>query len=353
MSTQPSRTDRKPSRRFAPTASIRPGAMAPAPAVLFGLALILAGTLGIASADTRGVTFSDVTPRAFSAIWLSDVPVDTATLQVFADADGINEISADLDIQTLSADQAAAHAHGLVKVDVVGVEPDTRYYVRTRAQSLNSLPETVVHPAPGEPLLEVRTAVAVTLAQDTDPALPIANDLIYRQVTDPGGPDAPDGVLVLIRVPGLSPYPISAFVGDGAPSSTFIGDLNNLFGADGRSVQVPPGEPMEIVELRGGVCAPNHHGLTRIRRTGDETEPAITELREPAPCFVPSDFNCDGQVGPVDFNELLLRFGLRRIGASGAPECRFNSDYDLVEDDLIDPRDFNDFLLYYGMEEAG
>ena len=116
---------------------------------------------------------------------------------------------------------------------MISLEPDTVYYLRTQTESRDTPPVLVEYPLPTEPLLEVRTAVAVVVSQAADPSLPIANDLYHQTLHDPDGAESPDGALMLIRAPGLSQYPISSFAGEGASAPLAIADLNNLFGEDG------------------------------------------------------------------------------------------------------------------------
>jgi|AVFP01.1.fsa_nt_gi hypothetical protein len=204
--------------------------------LLSSCALLLSFALGTSAfANVYDVTISDVTPRAFSVIWMSDTPIAAATVQVFAGSpDNLVEITDDLNVQTISASYTSAHDRGIVKVDVtsdmISLEPDTVYYLRTRTESRDTPALIVEYPLPTEPLLEVQTAVAVTVSQSADPSLPIANDLYFHTLYDPDGAESPDGALMLIRVPDLSPYPISAFVGEGASAPLAISDLNNVFG---------------------------------------------------------------------------------------------------------------------------
>ena len=44
----------------------------------------------ITEADVFDVTIANVTTRAFSVVWVSDEPVISASLRVFADADGVS-----------------------------------------------------------------------------------------------------------------------------------------------------------------------------------------------------------------------------------------------------------------------
>jgi hypothetical protein len=311
---------------------------------------VLLGLLSQAAiAGVHDVTISDVTPRAFSVIWVSDVPVGAATVRVFTSPDGVDEITAGLDITTVSDAYPVAHERGIVKVDVVGLEPSSTYYVLTRTEGLGSPAEIVEYPLASDPPLTVQTAVAVSVSQSTDPSRPIANDLYHQALYDPDGAGAPEGSLMLIRVPGLSPYPVSAFVGDRSPAPVAMADLNNLFAEDGHSVQVPARQPLEIVELRGGVCDASSQLRLRTRRAPEEPDPVTTELLAPDPCFSPdgvsADFDCSGRIGPGDFESFAGHY------RSARPACGYHPDYDFNADGRVGLSDFGRFGDVYGLQE--
>ena len=81
-----------------------------------------------ALAEIHDVTVTDVTPHAFAVVGFSDEPVLDATVRVFADESGLDEITANLSISLVSANFPEALDRGIVKVDVVGLEPDTAYF---------------------------------------------------------------------------------------------------------------------------------------------------------------------------------------------------------------------------------
>lgn len=303
-------------------------------------------------AGVHDVLVTDVTPRAFSVVWVSDEPVLDARVRIFSDPDGTAEITGSLTGELVSAAVQGADALGLVKVDVTGAQPDTVYYLRTETDAAAGL---TTYPVDAPPL-EVKTAVgnAVAAADGS----PIANDLLIHTVANPQDAAALPGALVLLRVPAVSRYPLTAFVGADGDAASAVIDLNNLFAdlppdGDGYNAQTSPGAVIEITDYRGSLCAsPADQALTRIRRLpAAAAAPPLTEAQAPAPCFSPTgtaaDFDCSGSVNPIDFNEFLMRFGSSRA----ADPCRFHPDFDLNGDDGVDPRDFNDFLIVFGSSE--
>jgi hypothetical protein len=61
---------------------------------------------------------------------MSDDPVADADIHVYTDAAGgpEHDITADLDITLVSESYPPAHAQGIVKLDVVGLEPNSDYF---------------------------------------------------------------------------------------------------------------------------------------------------------------------------------------------------------------------------------
>lgn len=286
---------------------------------------------------------TDVTTRAFSVVWVSGEQVTSATttVKVFSDASGSSDITATLNVTPVSPPPALLQ--GIVKVDVTGFAPGTTAYVRTVTNGVES-----------PNLLPIRTALESTKANPNNQ--PIVNDLILHKIFLPDGVNPAEGALLLVKIPSISSYPLTAFVGEGYTSPAAVVDLNNLFNdGTGLSAEVKGGEVIEVTELRGiQSCNLNDQKLTRIRRAPQHKEnPAITELESPAPCFSPSniaaDFNCDGKINAIDFNEFLIKFGTSKLNP--ASKCKFSSDFDLYKDDKIDAVDFNDFLIVFGSSE--
>jgi hypothetical protein len=314
------------------------------PGAACGLKALLAAFLCLpAGAAVVDVTVADVTTRSFSVVWASSEPVTAASVRVFSDAAGSAELTPGLGIALVSSAFPPALALGVVKVAVTGVAPETCVYVQTQTVGASG---TVLEPA-AAPFREVCTAAHTTRASATDQV--IANDLLSHPVFAPGSASPALGALVLVRVPGVGAYPLSAFVGEGGfdPPAAVV-DLNNLFDpATRRSADVPSGARLEIVEFRGLRCpALEDHQLLRFRRVPAHEEVAqigrrLTELEAPAPCFF-ADVVCDGTVNILDAQRLLNVFG------AVDDECAFNPDFDIVADGVVNILDVQSVLNRLG-----
>jgi hypothetical protein len=307
-------------------------------AALSGLVLSWTGSAAAAVSD---VTFADVTTRAFSVVWASDEPVSGATVRVFADQDGLTEVTVGLTVTLASAGFPPALNLGVVKVDVSGLDAGACVFVQTETTASS----TVLEP-PAPPFLEVCTAAETAKANALDE--PIANDLIRHELFGPDGLTPAAGALLLLSAPGVGAHPLSAFAGDGFALPTAVADLNNLFDTStGSSAELAGGELLQITEFRGLTCPGLvHHRLLRFRRTPPHEEEAtlgrrITEIEAPEPCFF-ADTVCDDTVNILDAQRVLNIFG----SASGA--CEFNPDLDVVPDGTIDILDVQSVLSRFG-----
>lgn len=311
------------------------------------LLVLMLGVVGLTQAAVRDTIITDVSTRAFSVVWVSDQAVSDATVRVYQDPDGQIDITSSLIITIDSATIPSAHDLGIVKVDVQGLEADTTYYVETETDSY-------VYPNTPDPLLEVTTALAATVANSD--GTPITNDLLIHEVFNPDGSTPADGILLLLKIPSLSQYPLTAFVADGIAAPSTVIDLSNLISdVTGTNVQVVGGTVIEISEYRGLHCTNlNEQKLVRLRRAPDhEEDPPISEAESVASCFAPggtaADFNCDSRVGAGDFNLFLANFGVSSTEAT--PDCKFNDDFDLNKDRTVGAGDFNLFLSVFGTVE--
>lgn len=327
------------SARSAPTLSPASGYRSHNPRAHRFLASLLVTTAILCGPPVRAavqdVMVSDVTTRAFSVVWVSDEPVlGGTTVRVFSDAGGLEEVTSDYAITLLSEAAPGAMENGIVKVDVVGLESDAVVYVQTYTVGASGV---VVHPALGD-LLEVRTAVRTRKGDDS--GLPIVNDVVFHDVLDPDGATPGDGSLLVVDVPSISQYPLTAFVPEGFVSPTAAVDLNNLFDKVSReSARVDANTVLEVTEFRGLKCVElASHKLLRYRRApSHEESPAITDLEPAGRCFF-ADTLCDDTVNILDVQRVLNVFN------AGAGDCAFNPDMDIVADDVIDILDVQSVL---------
>lgn len=287
-----------------------------------------------ARAAVTDVTPTDVTPRTFSVVWVSDQAVASAGLRVFADAAGTTEVTGSLAVSP------AVVANGVVKVDVAGPAPDTCYYVQTTTTGTT----TVLAPA-SPPFTQVCTAVAVA-ASDALGA-PHASDLLTLPLYAPDGTTPGNGSLLVVSVQG-SAHPVSAWMGQGIAPPQALVDLGRLFDAATRTTAVPAaGVPVKLTQLRGLACpGAVDHALVRYRRVPAHLEETIlgfpiVEVETGTPCFF-ADTHCDGVVDDLDGQRVLDAFD----GVPGT--CVFNPDLDVVADGVIDVLDLQHVLNRHG-----
>lgn len=278
---------------------------------------------------------TDVTTRAASVVWVSDEPVLSANVRVFSDINGTTEITSSLTLAVVSAQFPPAHDNGIVKVDIIGLSPNTPVYIQTETTTVLGL---IQEPAMG-PFIEIVSATETIKANTSNQ--PIVNDLIRHQLFAPDNVTAAAGTLILLKANGVSTYPISAFMNEGgfqAPDA--IVDMNNLFDTTGKSVEILADQVIEITHYRGILCASDmsRQALGVRRRAPTHTEiPSITELEDPVQCFF-ANLDCNDVIDIVDVQALLNVWGTT-LG-----ECRFNPHFDINADGQINIIDFQAIL---------
>lgn len=288
-------------------------------------------------AQISNITIADVTTRAFSVLWVADNQVLSANVSLFADADGAQPVTA-VDVDVVSAGITDAHANGVVKIDVTGLTSDTTYYFSiqsTTTQGSDIFPDN-------SSLLQVTTSREVSKVNSSNQ--PTVNDLINYAAHGFDGVTSLSGSLVLIDIPTVSNYPLSAFVGNSSALNEFaVIDLNNLFDKLGVSADVEGGEIMVVKEFRGLNCLGlKNHSISRFSKVPQKNEsPKVTTLQSPDSCFV-SDRNCDQIVNILDFQFVLNSFN------SMSGECAFNRDADIVKDQVINILDVQRILNDFG-----
>ena len=296
-------------------------------------------------AAVSDVTVSDVTTRAFSVVWVSDEAITSATVRVYSDIEGANQVIAGIALNLVSP--PAALINGIAKVDVTGLAADTVYYIDT--ETVGDTTGSVFFPEAASTLIEVKTALSTTRENLTGG--PIVNDLIQHEIFEPDGITESQGTLLMLKIPSISSYPLTAFVGEGFSVPQAVVDLNNLFeDASGISAEVLANTIMELSEFRGLLCNIEDQKKTLKRRVPAHVEvPSITELEGPAACFSPGgasvDFNCDSRIGLADLGALAARFGLEQ------PDCRFNLDFDFNEDGRVGLFDLGALAAAFGTSE--
>jgi len=277
-------------------------------------------------ADVFDVTATDVTTRALSAAWVSNEPVSSATIRVFADQDGLTDITSSLTITTDSELVNPAHAQGIVKVTATGLSADTDYFIQTETVSSSGVFAFPATP----PFMRVHTALETTKVNAVNN--PIVNDLLSQDVFFPDGITPAPGSLVFVEAVGLSAYPLTAFVGvDGFDLQSAIVDTNNFFDINGTSLELQADDALKVSVFRGLICSTDfaHQGFFGFRRTpAHEETPSITEVEAPFNCFT-SDPICDNDVNILD-----VQFIINSIDTS-LGDCGFNPNVDVIADNDI------------------
>jgi hypothetical protein len=311
--------------------------------ILLSIAIILAAAVFLidnawAVPEVNSMRITDVTPASFSVVWMTDVN-GMPEVAVYEDAGRTIELTDRLTITPMPMGSLevveAAREKGIMKVRVSGLSAGQRYYVRAVMRDpLNQ--ESVGYSA----LKEVTTASeTVPYRVDDTQRRGFFNDMSEFSVyVNPAVNDSMGGLgdLVLMAVEGAV-YPVSAFVGDGILKPAVIIDLNNLYGADGWSLDVLGSERLELTVYRGEMLATLSH-FRLLPADG-----ALLQVREPVRGFF-ADLNLDHNVDDGDFE--MFKTHYRAVSS----DMSYNPDFDFVVDEegVIDVREFSKFSQEYG-----
>jgi hypothetical protein len=288
--------------------------------------------------EVSGMRITDVTTTSFSVVWMTDVAGEP-NVQVYADVAKSVELSDRLTIVPMPAMNAeaagAAREKGIMKVRVTGLKAGKSYYVRAEMRDPQNLVSVGY-----SPLTEVVTAqLTVPYRKESGNIKGFSNDVSeFHVYVRPEGLDSLGGLgdLVLVDVEGAA-CPVSAFVGDGlsAPAATL--DLNNLYGTDGKSLDVLGSERFVITVYRSSMLS----SLVHYRRSPVDGE--LVQVSEPVKGFF-ADLNLDRVVDEADFE--MFRAQYRSV----PEETKYNPDFDFVTDGtgIVDVREFSKFSQEYG-----
>ncbi len=199
-----------------------------------------------APAPPSDLTVTDVSPKAFRAVWHSD-PETVPEIQVFSNAAGTIPVGGlVLTPFPLAVGndllRIESSGRGLLSIDVSGLAPDTTYYFRARSRSLIDDSSTAGS------LQAVKTARQAGLVKNAAPFAAFANPVVrFKGVTEDGA-EADVSSLILASVPGVR-SPVTAAV-DVGPSVWL--DLNNLISdSTGTALPVSGSEPLTLRIMRG------------------------------------------------------------------------------------------------------
>ncbi len=179
------------------------------------------------------VQVADVTPSGFSVLWHAS-EASEPRIEIYSDINAINNITDNFEVQAfpLQAPDAqvsdayaqrlakaafinAVQSQGLMKINVQGLQPNQSYYFRVYSESET---DSGVWPEQGASLL---------ITQDQNAFLSSAPQLLMNFNSSNA-----QGWQVMVSAAN-TPYPVSAFVGDGAANNQAIVNLANLFADTG------------------------------------------------------------------------------------------------------------------------
>ncbi len=300
---------------------------------------LFVGNNAVAAPETVGVKVTDVTTSSFSIAWMTDVPA-TPTAEVYSDSSMTNRLTDTVKVTPMpgaSGETAdAARRKGVMKVMVSGLTAGTRYYVRSATPDPNN-PANVGY----SQVLEVVTAsIVVPFKTSDDGSLKaFSNDMMAFPVyIIPGSTEDKPGLGDLIFLDTLdSPYPVTAFAGEGIKTPEGILDMNNLFGTDKTSLLVSGGEKVILRIYRGGTLSTlNHYRWVPQSSSTASVAGAVKGFF--------ADVNLDGNIDLDDFNEFKKQY------RTFSTDSDFNPDFDFISDDnnKIDAKDFSKFAREYG-----
>lgn len=222
---------------------------------------------------------TDVTDRAFSLIWTTDQS-GQPSIEIFSDAAGTQPVTSGLTITPYeiftgnpvldeSGRQASkdsitqsAKTFGIVRMTVSGLVAGTDYFLKFGLQADATL-ETTLCPDAGESfcpnagitLLAIRTE-QLPIRVSTASQLFLNDYLLVLNVT------AQSGELVIVGAETAN-YPVSAFIGDGAPVPYAIIDLNNFFTAvSNQSIQITGSNVKTFGDVGEGLIVRHYKGTS-------------------------------------------------------------------------------------------
>jgi len=187
--------------------------------------------------------------------------------------------------------------------------------------------------------------------------VPFTNDLITVECYLPESSTPAEGTLLVAEVEGCH-YPISRFVGDGAPVPEAYIDLNNLFNFQSYTTKpIYGGERLTLTRFMGTKPIYGGERLTLTRFMGIygvETSEYYVPINEQLaqmkfPLLIPpcqGDFDEDGDVDGSDLAVFAADFG--RTDCDSDPKC----DGDFYSDGDVNVSDLSVFAADFGRTDC-
>jgi hypothetical protein len=314
------------------------------------IALLLWASPALAVPETVSLRVTDVTPRSFSLVWMSNVAAEP-DLEVYADAGMATELTDGLKIEVLPDLTAtvgdAARSKHIYQVRVSGLQAGHEYHVRSLTRDAGDS-SSIGYSA----LQSVTTAAQVVpYRREADGTLgAVSNDLlsfkVYVRPAQNGEVFAGVGDLLLLETAQAS-SPISAFAGQGITDGEGVLDLNNLFDLSGLSFDTLGNEPVTLRVYRGDTLSVLYH----LRKL--PVDSGRLAVSEPLRGFNRADLNLDGQVDMADFSVFKEQYRLAANDAAFNPDFNFValSPDEITAADAVDLRDFGWFAGQHGKTE--
>ena len=205
-------------------------------AVVIGLGMALYGHSHAQVMEGRLVV-TDVTPVQFCVVWAASEPA-SGWVHVFLDPEG-SIPCLEAVVKSESAEHPPAEDIGVMKVSVVGLEPDKEYFFQTETTLKK---DNAVYLSP---IRSVRTEKRSDI---------VRNDVLVQEVTIGETEPAP-GMLVVASVDQAS-YPVSGWVADGVPAQYAAIDTNNFYDKDTHeNLELQGGETVYLMVVGGALGA--------------------------------------------------------------------------------------------------
>ncbi|MCF6178489.1 MAG: hypothetical protein L3J63_03740 [Geopsychrobacter sp.] len=314
------------------------------------IALLLWAGHALAVPETVSLRVTDVTPRSFCLVWMSNVTADPG-LEIYADAGMAEDLTDSLKIEVLPDLGAtvadAARSKHIFRVRVSGLQAGLKYHVRSLTRD-SADSTSIAYSA----LQAVTTATRVVpYRSEVDGSLGgLSNDMlsfkVYVRPAENGEVFAGVGDLLLLESAQAS-YPVSAFAGQGIANGEGVLDLNNLFDLSGLSFDSLGNELIGLRVYRGDTLSVLYH----LRKL--PVDSGRLAVAEPLRGFNRADLNLDGQVDTADFNAFKEQYRLAADDAAFNPDFNFValSADEIIAADVIDLRDFGWFAGQHGKSE--
>jgi hypothetical protein len=226
---------------------------------IFGILLLLGLGMTVYSPSHGAIIESslvvtDVTPVMFCVVWGTREPA-TGWVSVFLDPEGTRPWTGAV-VKSESPEHPPAEEIGVMKVNVMGLKPDTEYFFRTRTTPKK---DNAVYESP---MSQVKTEKASAI---------VRNDVLVQKV-NVGETDPAPGMLVIASVEGAS-YPITGWVGDGVPDEWAAIDTNNFYSTKTHvNLELRGGEVIKLKVFGGSL------GFVETEETIPEESGGIQQL---------------------------------------------------------------------------